>query len=278
MKNRSIVSLSFFLVSLSACSGSSPEASPGDSAEAIASAECSPSRAVGAVNVYEKALHDAIAYSEGTKGRGKDGYNVGFDYKIFASCAKHPNIDTCSGRLCSTAAGRYQFLKKTWTSVASAIGATDFEPDSQERGAAYLVTRVHRATVPSTRALTAPEFSSVLKKLNREWASLPGSPFGQPTRSTSELWSAYKSALSSAGSSVAPDLGGVDSGVAAQCATDADCNPNGDEGLLCVNGVCGADDAGASRSGSSGSPTASACVTDDDCDANMFCVDGACAE
>lgn len=235
MNTKNIIFLGFFLAGVSACSGGSTETPSNDSAEAVSSTECSPSRATGAVNVYEKALHDAIAYSEGTKGRGKDGYNVGYAYKIFASCAKHPNIDTCSGGLCSTAAGRYQFLKKTWTSVASAIGASDFEPDSQERGAAYLVTKVRRATVPSTRALTATEFSSVLKKLNREWASLPGSPDGQPTRSTSQLWSAYKSALSSAGASVASDPGsGADPGVTAQCASDDDCDP----GMFCANGAC----------------------------------------
>jgi muramidase (phage lysozyme) len=152
---------------------------------------CDPSRAVGAVNRYQKGLHDAIAFAEGTKGRSKDGYNVGFAYKIFSSCARHPDVNTCSGRYCSTASGRYQFLTTTWRGTVRAIGATTFEPENQEKGAAYLIRNVRQATVPSNRALNATEFSTVMSKLAREWASLPGSPYGQPTKSLSTMRREY---------------------------------------------------------------------------------------
>jgi muramidase (phage lysozyme) len=33
-----------------------------------------------------------------------------------------------------------------------------------------------------------------MKKLNRIWASLPGSPYGQPTRKTEALWQKFQQA------------------------------------------------------------------------------------
>src|SRR5262245_5320129 len=77
----------FFALTVSACSASSGVVEGSDQ-EDITGGECSPSRANGAVNRYEKALHDAIAYSEGTKDKSKDGYNVGYAYKTFSSCAR----------------------------------------------------------------------------------------------------------------------------------------------------------------------------------------------
>lgn len=38
-------------------------------------------------------------------------------------------------------------------------------------------------------------FAEALRKVNRIWASLPGSPYGQHTHSTGDLWEYYKSAL-----------------------------------------------------------------------------------
>ncbi len=161
------------------------------SSEAISGTTCSPERAEGAVHRYQKALHDSIAYAEGTEGRGKDGYNVGFAYRMFSSCARHPNMRTCSGSLCSTAAGRYQFLKRTWDSTARAIGSSSFEPDNQEKGAQYLITKVRRVTIPSTRALSATEFSNAMKKLSWEWASLPPGRYGQPNRTQAAMRTDY---------------------------------------------------------------------------------------
>jgi len=68
---------------------------------------CDPKRAVGAVGKYQKALHDSLAWAEGTRGYSKDGYNVMFSYKIMSSCQSHPNKCHAFGSSCSTAAGRY---------------------------------------------------------------------------------------------------------------------------------------------------------------------------
>src|SRR5262249_32701435 len=142
-------------------------------------------------NTYEKALHDTIAFAEGTAGVSNDGYDVGFAFKTFASCAQHPNVSTCSGSLCSTPAGRYQFLTKTWTTTARAIDATTVEPDNRGKGAQCRIAKVRKVTVPDTRAMTATEFSNALKKLSYEWASLPPGRYGQPNRTESALRDAY---------------------------------------------------------------------------------------
>ncbi len=192
---RSFVGAVTLLLAVSAAACASPgaeeEESTAESSDALTGATCSPTRAVGAVNRYEKALHDSIAFAEGTEKRGKDGYNVGFAYKYFGSCARHPNINTCSGRLCSTAAGRYQFLKGTWDTTARAIGAKTFEPENQEKGARHLINKVRKVTVPSNRKLTATEFSNAMKKLSYEWASLPPGRYGQPSHSMAAMRKDY---------------------------------------------------------------------------------------
>jgi hypothetical protein len=46
-------------------------------------------------------------------------------------------------------------------------------------------------TLPTTRALDATEFTNAMKKLGAEWASLPYSPYGQPTKSLSDTRAKY---------------------------------------------------------------------------------------
>jgi muramidase (phage lysozyme) len=152
---------------------------------------CAPSRASGAVGRYQKALHDSIAFAEGTRGRSKDGYDVMFSFKLMSSCNRHPNQCHKFGRTCSTAAGRYQFLTRTWNGVARARGFSTFEPENQERGAAYLVANVRRVSVPQSRPMTASEFSNAMSKLSYEWASLPPGRYGQPTKTMSQMRSTY---------------------------------------------------------------------------------------
>jgi muramidase (phage lysozyme) len=152
---------------------------------------CSPERAEGAVGDYQKALHDSIAFAEGTLDYSKDGYNVLFGFKTVSSCSSHPNKCLKFGSSCSTAAGRYQFLNDTWKSVKSAKGLSSFEPENQERAGAYLIGTVRKVTVPQSRAMTASEFSNAMSKLSWEWASLPPGRYGQPNKSMSQMRAKY---------------------------------------------------------------------------------------
>lgn len=152
---------------------------------------CHPDRADGAVNDFQKALHDSIAWAEGTKDHAKDGYNVMFSFKLFNSCQKHPNQCLAFGNTCSTAAGRYQFLNGTWNSVKAAKSLPNFEPESQEKGAQYLVKTVRKVTVPADRPMTAAEFSNAMSKLSWEWASLPPGRYGQPVKTHAQMRNMY---------------------------------------------------------------------------------------
>lgn len=152
---------------------------------------CDPDRADGAVGSYQKALHDSIAFAEGTRNHSEDGYDVMFSFRIMNSCNRHPNQCIAFGSTCSTAAGRYQFLKGTWDSVKSANGLSSFEPENQEVGAKYLVNTVRHVSVPQSRAMTASEFSNAMSKLSYEWASLPPGRYGQPNKTSSQMRNMY---------------------------------------------------------------------------------------
>lgn len=167
------------------------EADDVDDTSTPAGATCHASRAVDIVNRYEKALHDTIAFAEGTRDRSNDGYDVLFGGSTYASCARHPNRCIKYGSTCSTAAGRYQFLYSTWNSIANARGYATFEPENQERGAAYLIGSVRKATIPTDRALTSAEFQNVMAKISYEWASLPPGRYGQPSKSMTQLRTLY---------------------------------------------------------------------------------------
>jgi muramidase (phage lysozyme) len=154
-------------------------------AELVSGETCDPANAQGVAARMPRALLDTIAYAEGTRGHGKDGYNVGFAYQYFDSCEVHPNIKTCSGSYCSTAAGRYQFLSKTYDGLKLA----NFWPESQERGALELIRR--RGVSLPDAAMTATQFANALDKLSYEWASLPPGRYGQSHFSIDEVRTEY---------------------------------------------------------------------------------------
>ncbi|MBK8212768.1 MAG: glycoside hydrolase family 104 protein [Myxococcales bacterium] len=147
---------------------------------------CSPARARGIVPTMQKALLDTIAFAEGTKGRGQDGYNVQFTYVYFDDCTRHPRRIQSSGGLRSDASGRYQFLSTTWDT----LGYATFYPDNQERGAMALVRR-RGGSVPESRAMTATELANLMDRISYEWASLPPGRYGQPNYSQARIRSEY---------------------------------------------------------------------------------------
>ena len=169
------LSLSVVATGCTAPSEDEAEEDVESTSQEVAGGTCSPAVASGVVPAKHRALLDTIAYTEGTRGRGKDGYNVTFAYRCFATCAKHPNMRVCGGGYCSTAAGRYQFLKTTW----DGLGLPTFTPDNQDKGGMKLVSR-RGVNAPTGRAMTATEFTNAMNRLSWEWASLPPGRYGQP--------------------------------------------------------------------------------------------------
>lgn len=118
-----------------------------------------------------------LRHGEGTA--GDDGYRTQFGGRLFDSFADHPRqaiTRKLGGKpITSTAAGAYQFLSRTWDGLVKQYGFADFSPMSQDLGAVALIK--------GRKALDdviAGRFEDAVRKCNREWASLPGSPYGQP--------------------------------------------------------------------------------------------------
>ena len=169
--------------------------------------------AIEAGSVHALAFLDMLAISE--LGRAliaasDDGYNVivGSTHRkphLFASYADHPQVFvTLSPTLRSSAAGRYQFLARTWDALAREHGFADFSPENQDRGALELIRErkaldyVRRGSVVKAIELCAPI-----------WASLPGAGYGQHEHKLETLISAYQESLAA----YKPDFTNVVSGV-----------------------------------------------------------------
>jgi muramidase (phage lysozyme) len=129
-----------------------------------------------------------IRHCEGTA--GENGYRTLFGGELFDSFADHPRraiTKSLGGKpLTSTAAGGYQFLARTWDECAKALHLPDFSPESQDRAAIFLIKR--RGALGDVEA---GRIEAAIKKCNREWASLPGSPYGQPVKTLAECLAVY---------------------------------------------------------------------------------------
>lgn len=117
-----------------------------------------------------------ITFTEGTD-RQKTPYNELFGFTNFVGHDKHPNILIKSANYRSTAAGRYQILKKT----ADFLKMKDFTPESQDLAAIQLIKNAK-----AYEDVVAGNWEKAINKTNKIWASLPGSPYGQPTHKMSD--------------------------------------------------------------------------------------------
>lgn len=135
-------------------------------------------------NANVRAFLRVIRTGEGTA--DADGYRRIFGGRLFTSYADHPRVLVKSGGLSSTAAGAYQFLSSTWDETRAKMGLADFSPRSQDVGALGRIAA--RGALPD---VLAGRFDTAIKKVAHEWASLPGSPYGQPTISLAKARQVY---------------------------------------------------------------------------------------
>lgn len=144
----------------------------------------------GGMNVL--AFLDMIAWSEGTdNGRQttrNDGYDVLVGGGLFDDYSKHPNILVKLPRykISSTAAGRYQFIRKTWAACQKALSLPDFSPRSQDLACIHLIK--------GRKALAAVKAGRVYEAIHlcaKEWASLPGAGYGQHEQRSDKLVAKY---------------------------------------------------------------------------------------
>jgi muramidase (phage lysozyme) len=134
-----------------------------------------------------KAFLDMIAHSEGTLGRGDDGYNVLVGGKLFTSYADHPRILVDLGHgLKSTAAGRYQILARYYDAYRKLLHLPDFGRSSQDAIATKMIREQD-----AMADVEAGRFDAAVQKCANIWASLPGAGYGQHENKLVDLRSAY---------------------------------------------------------------------------------------
>jgi muramidase (phage lysozyme) len=135
----------------------------------------------------EAAFLDMLAQSEGTAGKGDDGYNVLVGDGLFASYADHPRqLIRVRPGLSSTAAGRYQLLERTYDDLAARLRLYDFTPETQDKMARALING--RAALLD---VIAGRFAIAIEKCRNIWASLPGAGYGQHENDLALLRAAY---------------------------------------------------------------------------------------
>jgi muramidase (phage lysozyme) len=132
-----------------------------------------------------KAYFAVIRAGEGTSDSG--GYSRHYGGTSFDSFADHPRIAITAGRWTSTAAGAYQHLARTWDECAAALELADFSPKNQDLAALFLIDRRK-----ALEDVLAGRIEQAISKCNREWASLPGSPYGQPVRTMEQALATYR--------------------------------------------------------------------------------------
>lgn len=139
------------------------------------------------------AFLDTLASSkaEGTAGKGDDGYNVLVGGQLFSGYKVHPNKSVFLPRykVYSTAAGRYQFLNKTWLALQKRLNLPDFGPVSQDKAAIELIRE--KGVLDDLRA---GRFDVVVAACKGIWASLPGAGYGQREADLADLRKGYVAA------------------------------------------------------------------------------------
>jgi len=139
-----------------------------------------------------RAFLNMIRFCEGTA--GPDGYRTLFGGKLFDSFADHPRklvkFKLKGVEYRSSAAGAYQFLQRTWDSLVRMHGYKDFSPENQDKAAIELI-KGRRAYNDVLKG----DIVTAIRKCNREWASLPGSPYGQPVKKLEECLAVYRKEL-----------------------------------------------------------------------------------
>lgn len=143
----------------------------------------------GGINVL--AFIDMLAWSEGTStiATSDDGYNVIVGGRLFHDYSQHPRVlvDLPRYKIRSTAAGRYQFLARTWDAIVRTYGFRGrFIPEAQDLAAIKLLAEC--GALPHIRA---GHIDRAIAAASPIWASLPGAGYGQREHRLASLLEIY---------------------------------------------------------------------------------------
>jgi muramidase (phage lysozyme) len=140
-------------------------------------------------NKNVRAFLMVIRHCEGTQ--DVNGYRTLFGGSLFNGFKDHPRIPkqfrSGTRLLWTSAAGAYQFLAvtaktkiDTWDAVKKKLNLPDFSPASQDRAAVEKI-----AERGGYDYVLKGRLEKAIAACNKEWASLPGSPYGQPVKTIS---------------------------------------------------------------------------------------------
>lgn len=138
-------------------------------------------------NANVQALLKVIRTGEGTADAG--GYARLYGGGTFSSFADHPRQKITKWGITSTAAGAYQFLASSWDETQRTMRLPDFSPASQDLAALGRI-----AARGALDDVVAGRFTTAMRKINREWASMTGSPYGQRTIKFESALAIYRGA------------------------------------------------------------------------------------
>jgi len=126
-----------------------------------------------------RAFLDTIAVTEGTT--GPQGYYRQYTGSHFSSFKDHPRDLKCAmsngKKLCSDAAGRYQFLSTSWDRFAPMVKTKDFSPTYQDRVAIELIREKN-----ALEDIEEGRIEEAFRKLYMVWPS-----FGETAADVEEL-------------------------------------------------------------------------------------------
>lgn len=125
---------------------------------------------------------------QGESNQNQDAYTIRFGGSHFdAPPWAHPREAITVGRLTSTAAGAYQFLWRTWSALVTQYGFPDFSPQCQDEAAVALI-----AGRKALELVKEGRFHEATARCAPEWASLPGSQYGQPTQKIAQALEVFR--------------------------------------------------------------------------------------
>lgn len=137
-------------------------------------------------NPYIKAGLDTIAKCEGVK----YGYKTLYGNTAIDSLAAHPNKKVTKWGITSTAAGRYQFLFRTWEAIRKKYLLPDFNKQSQDIAALVLLDEKGALDL-----LAKGDVLGAFYKARKVWASFPSAGYGQGERKQKFVIDTFNKAL-----------------------------------------------------------------------------------
>lgn len=126
---------------------------------------------------------------EGESSQDERAYEMIVGGPMIGNMSRHPEVLVWIERykVWSSAAGAYQILRRTWQECVQACDLQDFGRESQDVAAVYLIYR--RGALMD---VMEGRLHEAIRKCAPEWASLPGSIYGQQTQQMDRALAVYQ--------------------------------------------------------------------------------------